>query len=121
LVKARFQSDNAAELRQNESCSLLPSGLKRTGNGSNIVVTQNLDMLLLSGTVEGYFDAQFALTAYDVIVQNGVLPGKIVAWRTPKFIPAVPTGDQDGEVSVQMSGRAYALTVPGSEISLGFL
>ena len=120
-VKAALKSDNALELRQNESCTLVPSGVKRTGNGGNFNVTQDLDMLLLTGAVEGYYDNAAALTAYDVLTQLGVTPGKIVAWRTPKFILDAEAGDQDGEVSLQMTGRAYALTTPGTEVTLAFI
>jgi hypothetical protein len=78
-------------------------------------------MLLTSGAVEGYYDAADDLTAYDVLVQLGVAPGRIVAWRTPKFVLDAEVGDQDGEVSLQMSGRAYALTTPGTEVTLAFI
>ena len=121
VVKAALKSDNALELRQNESCTLLPSGVKRTGNGGNFNVTQDLDMMLTTGAVEGYYDNAAALTAYDVIVQLGISPGKIVAWRTPKFILDAEAGDQDGEVSLQMTGRAYALTTAGTEATLAFI
>jgi len=121
LCKASISSDNALELRQNESCTLDPTGVKRTGNGGRYNVTQTLDMLLRSGTVEGYYDAADTLAAYDVLVQQGVTAGKTVAWRTPKWICDVEPGEQDGEVSLMMSGKAYALTVADSELSLAFL
>lgn len=121
VVKAGVQSDNALELIQNQSCTMEPTGLKRTGNGGNFNVMQNLDMLLVSGTVEGYYDNAGALTAYDVLVQLGVTPGKIVAWRTPKFVLDAEAGDQDGQVALQMSGRAYGLTTPSTELTLAFI
>jgi hypothetical protein len=105
----------------NESCSLFPSGVKRTGNGGNYMITQNLDLLLLTGTVEGYYDNAAALTAYDVICQLGVTPGKMVVWSSPKFILDANPAEQDGEVSLQMNGRCYALTSPDTELYLAFI
>jgi len=121
LTKASLQSDNALELRMNESCSLVASGLKRTGNGGNYNITQNLELLLLTGYIEGLYDAASALTSYDVTCQLGVTPGATFAWRTPKWILDGVTGDQDGEVNLQMSGRAYALTTIDTELVCAFL
>ena len=121
VTSVGLSSDNGLELRQNESCSLFPTGAKRTGNNSNFNITQDLEMLLLTGTVEGYYDAASALTAYDVTVQLGVTVGKTVAWRTQKFVPEVNTGDQGGEVSVAMSGRVYSTGVANTELVLAFL
>jgi hypothetical protein len=121
-VKAGVDSNNGLMLRESESCSLFPTGVKRTGNGGGrYAVTQDLDLLLVSGIVEGYYDAAAALTAYDVIVQLGVSVGKIVAWRTPKFILDGDLGDQDGEVSLQMKGKCYGLTAVDTELCVAFL
>ena len=120
-VKAGIDSNNGLELRESESCSLYPTGVKRTGNGGRYAVTQDLDLLLVSGIVEGYYDNASALTAYDVIVQLGVSVGKIVAWRTPKFILDADPGDQDGEVSLQMKGKCYGLTSVDTELAVAFI
>lgn len=120
MLKGNVKSNNGLELRQNESCTLGPSGIKRTGNNSRFSVEAAIAMLLTTGTVEGYYDNQAALTAYDVILQFGATAGKIVAIALPKFIPEVPMAEQDGEVSLELSGRAYA-TSGDDEIRVAFL
>jgi hypothetical protein len=121
VVKASLKSNNALALRDNESCDLFPSGLKRTDNGGRYDVQQELEMLLVSGVVEGYFDNASDLTAYDVIVQLGVTVGQTVAWRVPKWILDGEIGEQELEVALMMKGRGYALTTPDTELSLAFL
>lgn len=122
VVKAGLQSNNGQMLRETESCSLEPTGVKRTGNeGGRYKVDQTLDMLWTSGLVEGYYDNQMALTAYDVIVQLGVNPGNMVVWRTPKFVPEVPIVDAGGEVAISMKGKCYGLTVADTEFALAFI
>lgn len=121
VTRASLESDNGIELRMNESCGLYPTGAKRTANGGNYNATMALDLLLQTGTIEGYYDAAAALTAYDVIVQLGISPGKIVAWRAPRWILDANPADQDGEVSLAMSGRLYGASVPDSEFSLAFI
>jgi hypothetical protein len=110
ITKVDLQSDNGIELRENQSCTLFPSGVKRTGNNGRYNITQAISVLLETGTVEGYYDAADDLTAYDVIVQLGVAPGSIVAWRTPKFVPDTEIGEQDGEMTLDVSGRVYGVT-----------
>jgi hypothetical protein len=117
VTSVGVDSDNGLELRMNESCSLFPTGQKRTGNGGNFNITQSIS-LLLQTAYEGYYDVADDLTAYDVIVQLGVSPGKIVAWRTPKWILDANPGDQDGEVKLDLTGRAYALTTVNTELTL---
>ena len=111
VTKVGIESNNGIELRSNESCSLFPTAVKRTGNDSRYSIMATLEALLVTGAIEGYFDNAAALTAYDILVQLGATQGKIVAWRTPKFIPDAEVGDTDGEVSIALSGRAYATTV----------
>jgi len=107
IVKYGFKSNNGLELRANDSTNLYPSGVKRTGNEGRYQIEQTLEVLLQTGTIEGYHINEGALTAYDLIVQLGVTPGQIVVISTPKFIPSVPASDTDGEVSLSLSGRAY--------------
>lgn len=107
MLKGSFKSNNGMELRENESCTLYPSGVKRTGNNSRNQVEGSVSMLLTTGTVEGYYDNQSSLTAYDLILQFGKTAGAMVAVAMPKFIPDVPAAEQDGEVSLDLSGRAY--------------
>ncbi len=121
LTKAGLKSVSALELRQSESASLFPTGIKGTANKARYNITQTLELLLLSGTVEGYYDNAAALTAYDVIVQLGITPGQIVAWRTPSFIPDVDPGDVGDEVNLSLAGRCYALTNVDTEVSLAFI
>jgi len=120
LLGASFKSNNGLELRENESCSLGPSGVKRTGNDSRYAVEAMVKMLLQTGgAIEGYYDNQAALTAYDLLVQFGKTPGQIFGWRCSKFIPSVPAAVQDGEVSLEMSGTAFG-TVGDDEIAVFF-
>lgn len=120
MLKGSFKSNNGIELRENESCTLAPSGIKRTGNNARYSVEAMVAMLLTTGTIEGYYDAQAALTSYDLILQFGKTAGKIVAVNFPKFIPEIPVADQDGEVSLEMSGRAYG-SAGDDEIYLAFI
>lgn len=120
MLKGSFKSNNGIELRENESCTLAPSGIKRTGNNSRYSVEAMVAMLLTTGTIEGYYDAQAALTSYDLILQFGKTAGKIVAVSFPKFVPDVPVADQDGEVSLELSGRAYG-TSGDDEIYLAWI
>jgi hypothetical protein len=109
VIKVGFKSNNGIELREMESCSLYPTGVKRTANNSRFSVEANLSLFLLTGVIEGYFDnsSSALLTAYNVNVQLGVLPGKRVAWCIPKFIPNVPDAVEGGEVALELSGRCY--------------
>ena len=120
VTKVELNSDNGIELRETESCSLFPSGVKRTGNNSRYNVSQMISILLQTGAIEGYYDSADGLMAYDVIVQLGVSPGSIVAWRTPKFIPDAEVGDIADEVALDLSGRCYG-TSGDDEIYLSFL
>lgn len=110
VTKAGFESNNGIELRSEESCSLFPTGPKRTANDGRYLVTGSISALLTTGTIEGYFDNANVLTAYDVLVQLGATAGKIVAWRAKKFIPDVPVGEVNGEVALDLSGRCYGTT-----------
>lgn len=120
IAKASVSSDNGIELRANQSGSLFPTGVKRTGNKSRYNITQAIEVLLETGAIEGYYDAADDLTAYDVLVQLGTVAGQIVAWRAPKFIPDVDVADIGEEASVSMSGRCYG-TVGDDELTVAFL
>jgi hypothetical protein len=110
VTKAEVNSNNGVELRNDQSCFLYPTGLKRTGNNGRWNVTLDLSLILETGTIEGYYDGADALTAYDVLVQMGITPGSGVAFRTRKFIPDAEVGDSSGLVSLDLSGRCYANT-----------
>jgi hypothetical protein len=122
IVKAGIKSNNGIDLRAVDSTSLLPTGVKRTGNKGRYMVTQALDLLITDATSEGYFDNAASLSALDVIVQLGVTPGQIVAWRTRNWIP---DGDVSGigeEAAISLAGRAYATAAAlDSEVVIAFL
>ena len=119
IVKASLNSDNGLELRANESGSLFPTGVKRTGNKGRYNISQTLEVLLTTGAIEGYYDNAASLTAYDVLTQLGATAGQIVAWRTPKFIPSVDISEVGDEASVNASGRCYG-TSGDDELSIFF-
>lgn len=121
LVSASLKSDNGVELRESEFCTLIPSGVKRTGNDGRYMVTQKLELLLTTGTIEGYYDNAAALTAYDVLVQLGVAIGKMIVWRTPKFIPDAEVGETANEVSLSLEARCYATSALDDEWVLAFI
>jgi hypothetical protein len=107
IVNAELAVKNILDLRMNDIGSLAPVGVKRTANGSRYDNQMKLDILLESGTIEGYYTNNASLTAYDVIVQLGVAPGAMVAWRCRNWIPDTPLGDVDGEVAINAAGRCY--------------
>jgi hypothetical protein len=119
IVKYGFKSNNGNTLRMSQSTSLYPTGVKKTDNNSRFRIEQNMDVLLETGTIEGYHDNEAALTAYDVIVQLGVTPGRIVAFNTPKFIPSVPVNEMD-EMALSLNGRCYG-TSGDDEVYLAFI
>lgn len=121
VVNASVNSDNGTVLRNNQSCALIADGAKRTENGGGrFAVKSAMEVLLTTGTVEGYFDNAALLTAYDIIVQLGVTPGSIVAWRTKNFRPDVPVSDQAGEASLTLSGECYGVSGDDSLV-VGFI
>lgn len=110
VVNMQLNINTGLALRMNTSGSLYPTGVKRTENNSRYMITQMLDLLFETGTIEGYFDNAGALTSYDVICQLGVSVGNIVAWRTRNWIPDVPLTEIDGEVGISAQGRCYGVS-----------
>lgn len=108
LSSAKVTSDNSAVPRNNLSCFLYPTGVKRTENNGRFVVNLDLSIDMETGTIEGYYDGERSATAYDVLVQLGIVPGNIVAFRAKKFIPKGDVGENDGLISIDLSGRCYA-------------
>lgn len=121
LTSFSLKSNNALELRNNESCAMYPTGTKRTGNGGRYQVTLELEVLLETGTIEGYFDAADGLTPYDLIIQLGATAGKTVGIRIPKFVPDTPPGEVDGQVSLKLTGRCYGNGTADTEYRVAFL
>ena len=109
IVSASMNSNNGRGLRQNESCSLEPTGVKFTENSGYTNVEQELSMLLSTGDTDtsALYDSAKTTTAspFTVIVQNGVTAGKIMAWATPKFIVTPERVELDGEMGVKLAGR----------------
>lgn len=120
VTKVGLKSMSALELRQSESTSLFATGVKGTANKARYSINQTLELLLLTGTIDAYFDNANVLTAYDMIVQLGAAAGQIVAWRTPKWILDGDIGDTGDEVTFSGSGRCYG-SVGDDEIKLAFI
>jgi hypothetical protein len=116
-----LKSNTGLDVHQGDSSSLYPTRVKRTaGDETRSNIMQTLGLILETGTIEGYYDAEAALTAYSTIMQFDVTPGVIVAIACPKWIPLVPLGDIGGEVSLAADGRAYG-TTGDDEIYLAFI
>lgn len=115
--------NNGMELRQNESCSLEPTGVKLTGNNSRYMVEMAMQMLATTGDTDTYaiYDAVKAFTTQDVIVQLGVTPGYIVAWRCPAYLPEVDESATDGEVSLSFSGGRCYGSAGDDDVTLAFI
>jgi hypothetical protein len=116
-------SNNGQEVRNNESCSLNPTGVKRTGNNGKYKVELAMKMLLLTdGIRDAYYDVADDLTAYDVTVQLGIELGKIFAFRCASWRPDVDRDAVDGEASLDMKGRCYSNnSTSDTELVLAFL
>lgn len=110
IVSASLKTNNGRALRENESCSLQSTGVKFTENSGYVNAEQELHMLLSTGDVDtsAVYNAAKNATAspLSVIVQNGITPGKIMAWCTPTFIPDAERVELDGEMGVKLAGRA---------------
>lgn len=115
----QLESDNGLELRKNESCSLFPTGVKRTGNEGRYAVKLTTDLLRDTTTHEGYFDNADILQTYDTIVQLGVAPGAMVAFACPDFVPDASRTVRDGEVGIKLSGDCLG-TVADDELYITF-
>jgi len=124
LLSANLKSNVGLELRNNESGALAPTGVKRTGNNSRYSIEQTLSMLYTTGDRDtaALYDAAKSsdATPLSTIVQIGATPGSIVAWTTPKFTCDPVRGEQDGELSLQLSGRCIG-TAGDDELFLAFI
>ncbi len=109
-TKVGFTSNNAAELRKNEFCSLYPRGVKRTGNNGRFLTSMSIDLFYSGGDEDVqtiYANAQ-SLTAQSVIVQLGDAVGAMVAWACPRFIADPSLTSINGEFGVNFGGgRCY--------------
>jgi hypothetical protein len=120
---ARLHINSGLELRMIESCSLQPSGVKRTGNESRYLVEMAVDLLATTGDEDtlAIYDAVQALTAQDVLVQIGKTAGQIAAWRCKKFIPDPQLTDRNGEFGINLGGGQCDGTNGDDEVFLGFI
>ena len=120
---ASLHVNNGLELRKNESCSLEPTGVKRTGNSSRYLVDAAVELLATTGDEDtiAIYDAIQALTPQDLLVQLGVTPGAIVAWRCPRFIPDPGFTSRDGEMGLSIGGGRCYGTVNNDEVKLAFI
>jgi hypothetical protein len=122
MINAAFTLNNGIELRSRESDALTPNGLKRTGNNSRYSCKQTIEFYAFdtAPNTKTYYDAAPSLGGLDVLVQHGVTPGSIVAWRTPHYVPDIEETEQEGEIGYKLDGRALG-TINEDEIFLGFI
>lgn len=120
ITKLALKSNNGQELRESESCGLLPTGIKRTGNNGRYKVELELEALLVGATIEGYYDNARALTAYDIEVQIGNVLGNGFGFRVPAFIPDAEESDVEGDVAIALKGRCYGNGTDDTELTVAF-
>ncbi len=119
VTQISLESDNGLELRKDESCSLFPTGVKRTANDGRFNVKVTTELLRDTTTHEGYFDNADLLQTYDSIFQLGIAPGAMVGIACPDFVPDAERTVPEGEVGVKLAGRAYG-TVGDDELYITF-
>lgn len=121
--QASLKVNNGLEIRENESRSLSPTGLKRTGNSSRYNVGLSLGMLLTTGdedTTALYASIQ-SLGSLDVLLQLGKTAGALVGIRCPKWIPDADLGGRDGEAALILGGGRCYGTTNDDEVTLAFI
>ncbi len=117
VTKLMLKSNNGQELRNDESCFMYPTGIKRTGNNGRYKIEFEVEAKLLGADVEGWFDAARTLTGYDVTVQIGNTLGNSVAFRMPNFIPDAEESSVSGDVAISLKGRCYGNGTDDTEIT----
>ncbi len=121
--QASLKVNNGLELRENESRSLVPTGVKRTGNDSRYNVGLTLGMLLTTGdedTTALYASIQ-SLGPLDILLQLGKTAGSIFALRAPKWIPDGDLGARDGEAAITLGGGRCYGTIGDDEVTIAFI
>ena len=121
--QASLKLNNGLELRESEGCSLQPTGPKRTGNASRYTVEMMLQLLATTGDEDtlAIYDAIQAFTYQDVLIQLGTIPGSIVGWRCPRFLPEPGLASRAGEMGLDLGGgRCYGVN-GDDEVRLGFI
>jgi len=120
LTSLNLNVKNGLELRNNESCDLQPTGVKRTGNNSRFHIEHTAEFYLTTDRLTDYNNAM-SRTARDTIVQIGNQPGRIFAYRLPAWKPRPERTELEGEVGLRLTGRAYASVTKNTEITAAFL
>lgn len=112
VVNATLNITNTLELRMNAINSITAVGVKRTANGGRYAHTMGLDIIYEpsgGAVVRDMYLNHPLLQAYDVIVQLGTMPGDMAAWYCPHWVPDVPAGSTDGEMSFNSTGPCYGV------------
>jgi len=120
---AALKVNNGLELRANEGRSLVPTGVKRTANGSRYNVDFSLGLLLTTGdedTTAIHASLQ-ALGSLDVLLQLNKTAGAIFALRCPKWIPDSSLVDRGGEVGITLGGGRVYGTAGDDETTIAFI
>lgn len=120
LTSLNLNVKNGLELRNNESCDLEPTGIKRTGNNARYHIEHTAEFYLTDTRVATY-NAAMTRTAIDTLVQIGNEAGKIFAYRLPAWKPRPERTELEGEVGLRLTGRAYAATSKDTEVTVAFL
>lgn len=119
ILATNLHINNGLTLRNNESCTLEPSGLRRTDNNARWLAEMTLDAYLTDTNLSLY-TAGRTMSDIDALVQLGDTVGQMMAWRMPKWQPRSERFEQDTEVGLRLTGRAYA-TAENNEVTLAFL
>ncbi len=124
ILTANLTLNSLTALRQNESGSLDPTGVKNTNNGSRWNVEAAVRALMTTGDRDtvALYDTVNATTpaSIDAIVQLGITPGAIVAFAMPKWHARAQRSEQDGEFAVDFAGRALG-TSTDDEVYVAFI
>lgn len=119
MLATNLRVNNGVTLRNNESCTLEPSGLRRTENNARFLVEQSLDVYLTDTNLSLYTDGR-TLTAIDSLVQLGDTAGQMMAWRCKNWQPRSERFEQETEMGLRLTGRAFG-TAGDDEIVIAYL
>ncbi len=119
VTATNLRINNGLTLRNNESCTLEPSGLRRTENNARWLVEMGLDAYLTDSNLSLY-TAGRTLGAIDTLVQLGDSVGNMFAWRCRNWQPRSERFELDTEVGLRLSGRAFAVA-ENTEVTVAFL
>lgn len=120
VLALNLHINNGLALRNNESCTLEPTGLRRTENNARWLVEQSIDVYLTDANLSMY-TAGRTMTSVDSIVQLGDTVGQMMAWRCRDWQPRSERFEQETEMGLRLTGRAYDSALANQEIVLAFL